>query len=155
MKHLKSHDIFLNESLKDKLKGKNKDEINNSLNDLSDSDKIRKIIEYKLSYELLPTKLDTNGVPNNLVIDGNLYCSGKKLTNLPDNLTVNGDLVCSNNNLTELPDNLTVKGSLECSYNNLTSLPDNLVVDIHLYCNNNKLPKNIEKPKGVKGRFYK
>lgn len=103
MKKIQTYKLF-NNSLKDKLKGKSDSELTNVLEKLSDSDRIRKIIEYKMSYDLLP-------------------------------------------------DNLVVKNNLLCFNNQLTSLPDNLVVNDSLFCNQNKLPENIKKPKGVKGKF--
>ena len=103
MKYLKTY----NEGLTDKMVAKSDDEIIKSLDKLSDSDKIIKIIEYKLSYDLLPDKL---------IITGNLLCENKQLTKLPDNLTVNGYLNCSFNQLTELPNNLIVNGDLFCMH---------------------------------------
>ena len=114
-----------NESLRDQMKGKSDENILKSLDKLNDSDKIKKIFKYKLSYDLLP---------DNLTVEGNLNCSNNQLTSLPDNLIVCGDLYCNNNQLTELPDNLNVKGSL--------------------YCINNQLPKDTQKPKEVKGEMY-
>ena len=154
MKNIKSFKLF-NESLKDKLKGKSNKELIKSLEGLNDSDRIRKIIKYKLSYDLLPTKLDTNGVPDNLTVKGNLYCYNNELTSLPDNLIVNSDLYCYNNQLTSLPDDLIVNGDLYCYNNQLTSLPNNLTIWGDLDCRNNQLPKNIIKPVGVKGHLYK
>ena len=120
MKYLKTY----NESIKHLLKPKNNEDILKQLEKLSDSDRVIKIIKYNLPYEFLP---------DNLTVQGSLYCYRNQLTKLPDNLTVNGDLICSNNQLTELPDNLTVKGDL--------------------YCYSNQLPKNTKKPKGIKGEF--
>jgi hypothetical protein len=144
MKIIKTYNLF-NESLKDKIVGKSKDELIKTLNWLDDSDKIREIIKHKLSYDLLPV---------DLIVDGDLNCDND-LINLPDNLTVNGDLDCSYNQLTSLPNNLVVKCDLICRNNKLTSLPDDLVVKGSLYCYNNDLPKNIKKPIGVEGSLYK
>jgi len=133
-----------NESIKDLLQPKSNDEIIKALEGLSDSDKIKQIIINQLDYDLLP---------ENLVVDGDLFCNNKRLTSLPDNLVVNGYLNCSFNELTILPKNLTVNGDLDCRYNKLTSLPENLVVDGYLICYDNLLPKDIKKPKGVTGDF--
>jgi len=135
---------FCNESLKDQMKGKSDDDIKKSLSNLSDSDKIKNIIKYKLSYYLLP---------NNLTINGHLVCSYNQLTKLPDNLIVNGNLNCNTNKLIKLPDNLIVNGNLDCSYNQLKELPDNLIVKGNLYCYNNQLPRSTKKPIGVKGEM--
>ena len=149
MKHLQTY----NESLRDQMKGKSDDDIIKALEGLNDSDKIRKTIKYKLDYSLLPTKLDSNGVPVNLIVNGALKCSNNQLTKLPNNLTVNGYLNCSFNRLTKLPDNLIVNGDLNCFNNKLIELPDNLIVKGDLYCGKNPLPKDIKKPIGVKGRM--
>ena len=141
MKYLKSY----NESIKHLLKPKNQENILKELEKLSDSDRIRAIIKYQLPYDILP---------DNLTINGNLYCYDSQITKLPDNLTVKGDLYCDNNQLTELPDNLIVKGNLWCSNNQLIELPDNLIVIGYLDCRNNKLPKHTQKPKGVKGEMH-
>jgi len=143
---MKTFKEFINESLRDKMTGPSNEKIKKSLEELSDSDKIKSIIKNQLPYELLP---------DNLTVKGNLVCSHNQLTELPDNLTVKGNLVCSYNKLTELPDNLTVDGDLDCSHNQLTELPDNLSVDGDLICYNNPLPKDIKKPKGVKREMIK
>ena len=154
-----------NESLKDKLKGKSNKDILKSLDGLSDSDKIRKIIKNKLSYDLLLIPLIIDGnlecfnkklteLPDNLTVNGNLYCYDNQLTSLPNDLKVNGNLYCNHNQLTSLPDDLTVEGNLYCTNNKLTSLPDNLIVSGDLFCNDNKFLSNIKKPKGVKGKIY-
>lgn len=153
MINIKTYKAF-NESLRDKIKGKTDDDIINSLNKLSDSDKIKKIIFLNLSYDLLPTKLDTNGVPNDLVVVGSLWCDYNNLTSLPDNLTVQGDLYCTHNKLTSLPKGLVVKGILNCRNNLLTSLPDDLIVERDLNCEYNLLPDDIKKPIGVRGGFF-
>ena len=157
----------MNESLKDKIKGKSDNELIKELDNLNDSDKIKAIIEYKLPYDLLPDNLTVSGnlfcsrdnnltsLPDNLIVSDNLYCNNNdNLTNLPNNLIVKGHLDCSYNNLTSLPNNLIVNGNLFCSNNQLTSLPNDLKVNGNLYCNNNNLPKNIKKPIGVKGKIY-
>jgi hypothetical protein len=140
-----NYNLF-NESLKDKLKGKTEENIIKSLDNLSDSDKIKIIFKYKLSYDLLP---------DNLTICSDLDCSKNNLTSLPDDLTVEGSFYCNDNQLTLLPDNLTVSGILNCSNNNLTSLPDDLTVGGNIYCYNNQLPKDIIKPIRVKGFLKK
>ena len=149
MKYLKTY-----ESLTDMMKPKSDEDILKSLEGMNDSDKIKAIIGNKLSYDLLPIKLDSNGVPDNLTVNGYLDCKDNELTKLPDNLTVNGRLSCSYNQLTELPDDLKVKGDLNCSYNQLSFLPDDLKVYGDLFCYNNPLPKDTKKPKGVKGEMY-
>ena len=50
MKNIKTFELF-NESLKDKIVGKSNDELIKSLDDLKDSDKIKMIFKYKLSYD--------------------------------------------------------------------------------------------------------
>ena len=142
----------LNEGLRDKMVGKSDNEILKSLEKLSNSDKIIAIIKYQLDYSLLPITLDSNGVPDNLIVKGDLYCSNNQLIRLPDNLVVKGGLNCSYNQLTKLPDNLVVEGDLKCWNNQLTKLPDNLVVEGDLWCRNNKieLPKNAK----IEGGFY-
>lgn len=142
MRYLKTY----NESIKHLLKPKSDENILKELEKLSDSDRIIKIITYNLPYKFLPN--------NNLIVNGDLNCRYKQLTKLPDNLTFNGNLDCSRNQLTKLPDNLNVNGDLNCSRNQLTKLPDNLIVKGILDCYNDKLPKNIKKPKGVKGEMY-
>jgi hypothetical protein len=117
-----------NEGLKDKMKPKSNDEILKTLEKLPDNEKIEKIIRYQLDYNLL-------------------------LRNEEGICIYNGDFYCINNQLTSLPEKLVVKGDLYCSFNNLNSLPDNLVVKGHLWCKNNELPKDIKKPKGVKGEL--
>jgi len=143
MKHIKTY----NESIRHLLKPKSEEDILKELERLSDSDKIITIIKYKLPYDLLP---------DNLTVNGNLYCSSIELTKLPDNLTVRGNLFCDNNQLTKLPDNLTVHGNLWCSRNKLTSLPDDLIVNGDVYMMNNNFSFFYrKKPKGVKGVLYK
>jgi hypothetical protein len=154
-----------NESLRDKLKGKSQDELIKSLEKLSDKNKILKILNYNLSYDLLPDNLTFDGdmdyrndylpsiLPENFTINGDLSCYD--LIKLPDNLTIKGNLWCNNNKLTKLPDNLVVYGSIYCNNNKLIDLPDDLIVRGDLNCKNNKFPKDIEKPTGVKGYFYK
>ena len=131
---MKTFKEFINEGLRDKMVGKSDNEILKSLEKLSDSDKIIAIIKYQLDYSLLPTKLDSNGVPNNLVVKGDLDCGNNQLTRLPDNLVVNGNLYCFNNQLTELPNNLIVKGDL--------------------WCYNNKVKLNLPKDAKIGGNFY-
>lgn len=167
MKNIKTYNNYINESLKDKIKGKTNEELIKSLENLSDSTKIKLIIKYNLSYDLLPDNSIIEGnlyyknnklsnLPDNLTINGYLDCSyNNQLTQLPDNLTVNGSLNCNSTELTQLPNNLTVGGNLYCNNNQLTQLPNNLIVGGDLYCKRNKLPNNIEKPKGVKGVLYK
>jgi len=138
----------VNESVRDLLQPKSDDEMIKALEGLSDSDKIIQIIKYQLDYDLLPR--NSEGI---CTFYGHLDCEQNQLTSLPDNLVVNGDLYCYHNQLTSLPENLVVKGNLDCSYNELKSLPENLVVKGDLYCRDNPLPKNIKKPKGVKGEL--
>ena len=159
MKNVKTYNNYINESLKDKLKGKSENEMIYILNEISDSDKIIYVIKYKLSYDLLP---------DNLTVNGDLLCSYNQLTSLPDNLTVNGDLLCGVNKLNNLPDNLIVNSNLDCDYNNLivrgslycnnnnnlTSLPDNLTINGDLWCKFNNFSNNIENPIGVDGKIY-
>lgn len=132
---------FINEGLTDKMVSKSDEDVLKSLEKLSDNDKIRKIIEYRLDYDLLPRNKD--GV---CYYEGSLYCIDKQITELPNNFNVNGYFDCSENQLTELPDNLNIRKGLCCSYNQLTSLPDNLVVEGSLYCVENQLtilPDNL------------
>ena len=114
---MKTFKEFINEGLRDKMVGKSNEEVLKSLEKLSDSDKIIAIIKYQLDYSLLPITLDSNGVPDNLIVKGDLYCSNNQLIRLPDNLVVEGDLDCGNNQLIELPDNLIVEGGLWCANN--------------------------------------
>jgi len=137
-----------NESVKDLLIGKSDEDVKKGLDNLPNNKKIETIIKYQLDYSLLPR--NSEGI---CTYYGHLDCSFNKLTSLPDNLTVNGHLYCYDNLLTSLPDNLIVNGFLNCMFNQLNSLPENLVVEGNLYCGNNPLPKNIEKPKGVKGKL--
>lgn len=141
---MKTFQEFINESIIDKMTSKSDEDIIKSLDKLSDTLKIISIIEYKLPYDLLP---------DNLVINGALYCQNNQLTKLPDNLTIIGDLICRDNLLTELPKNLIVKGDLICKNNQLASLPDVLIVGGNLDCRYNPLPKDIKKPLGVEGNL--
>ena len=86
MKYLKTY----NESIRHLLKPKSDEQVLKELEKLSDSNRVIKIIQYNLPYELLP---------DNLTVNGSLNCSNNQLTKLPDNLTVNGSLNCSNNQL--------------------------------------------------------
>ena len=161
MKNIKTYKLF-NESLKDKIVGKSNDELIKSLDDLKDSDKIKMIFKYKLSYDLLPDNLLVDGylncsnrdltfLPEGLRVYGSLNCSNNILTSLPKGLVVTDDLSCQHNSLTSIPDNLRIGGDLYCDHNNLTSIPDNLRIGGDLYCDHNNLPKDFIKPKGVKG----
>jgi len=141
MKYIKTY----NESIRHLLKPKSEENILKDLKKLSDSDRIKKIIINKLPYSLLP---------DNLTINGNLDCSEYEIDELPDNLVINGHFYCNDNLLKRLPNNLTVNGFLKCDSNLLTELPEDLKVKYNLYCVNNLLPKDIKKPKGVKGEMY-
>lgn len=55
MKKLKSYNNYINESLKDKLKGKSVDEIKNNILKINVFDRIEKIKKLKLSNDFLPT----------------------------------------------------------------------------------------------------
>jgi hypothetical protein len=144
MKKIKTYKLY-NESLKDKIVGKSDEELIVSIKKLPKSERIEKIINYQLPYDLLPYPL---------IVYSSLWCDDNNLTSLPDNLVVEGDLHCRNNKLTSLPNNLVVNGNLFCNDNQLTSLPEDLIVKGDLDCRNNKLPKNIEKPIGVKGKIF-
>jgi len=129
-----------------------KKEIVNKLLGLNNTNKIIFIIQYKLSYDLLPDDLIVRGdlycneceikeLPDNLTVMGNLICDINPLKKLPDNLTVGGFLSCQETQLKKLPNNLIVRGDLGCAYNYITELPDDLTVGGNIYCNNNKLTK--------------
>ncbi|MCK4501279.1 hypothetical protein KAU11_12335, partial [Candidatus Babeliales bacterium] len=84
---------FINESLKDKLKGKSEEDVLKSLKGLSDNEKVKVLIKYGL-YDLLP---------DGLIVHGDLYLHNNKIIKLPNNLTVTRNLYCNNNQLTSLP----------------------------------------------------
>jgi len=85
-----------NESIKDLLIGKSDDEMIKTLEGLSDNKKIKYIIRYQFSYNLLPR--NSEGI---CTYYGNLDCSNNKLTSLPENLVVKGNLNCSHNPLSK------------------------------------------------------
>lgn len=143
MKNIKTYNLY-NESLRDKMKGKSEEDMIKVLDDLSDEDKIKNIIIYKLPYDLLPDEL---------IIDF-LDCNNCEITSLPDNLTVEDDFYCYSNLLKKLPNNLIINGDLFCDNNELTSLPDDLKVGGSIHCYGNQLPYNIKKPVGVKREIY-
>jgi len=136
---------YVNESIKHLLKPKSKEDILKSLENLSDLDKIKKIIRYNLPFSLLP---------ENLIVDGDLNFSSCQLTQLPDNLIVNGELSCRDNRIRKLPDNLIVNGDFDISDNPISELPKDLIVNGHLFCRYTLVPKDIKKPEGVKGNLY-
>ena len=123
-----------NESLRSKIIGKSENELIKALDNLSDSEKVKRIITLGLSYDLLPDKR---------LIVGDLRSLPGNLTSLPDDLIINGNLYCENCELISLPKNLTVRGDLYCDYNNL---PNQL----------NKLPQETIKEyvKRYNGYYY-
>jgi len=83
-------------------------------------------------------------LPDNLVIDGNLKCSGESVS-LPKCLKVNGKLDISYTDIIEIPDDCDFC-SLRAAHTEITKLRDNLELDsLQLY--NSKLTKL---PKGLK-----
>jgi len=83
-------------------------------------------------------------LPDNLVIDGNLKCSGESVS-LPKCLKVNGNLDISYTDIIEIPDDCDFC-SLRAAHTEITKLRDNLELDsLQLY--NSKLTKL---PKGLK-----
>jgi len=134
-----------NESIKHLLKPKSYDDILKSLENLSDLDKIKKIIKYNLPFSLLP---------ENLIINGDLNFSNCQLIELPDNLTVNGGLYCRDNRIRKLPNKLIINGDFDISDNPISELPEDLIVNGHLFCRYTLVAKDIKKPEGVKGNLY-
>ena len=134
-----------NESLRSKIIGKSENELIKALDNLSDSEKVKRIITLGLSYDLLPDKR---------LIVGDLRSLPGNLTSLPDDLIINGNLYCENNQLISLPNNLKVNKNLFCGNNKLTSLLYDLIVNKDIWCKNNKITKNIRKPIGVKGQIF-
>jgi hypothetical protein len=91
-------------------------------------------------------------------VEGNVYISGKGLTELPLKFRkVGGDFYCDNNNkLTSLEGSpREVGGDFYCSNNKLTSLEGSPhEVGGNFSCNNNKLKSLEGSPRSVGGYFY-
>lgn len=85
-------------------------------------------------------------LPDNLIIEGDLYLQGVENTSLPNNLVVGGSLDLARSKIASLPDNFTVGGSLDLRGTDVTSLPNNLTVRRNLYLRGTKvtsLPNNL------------
>ena len=93
--------------------------------------------------------IDSNYLPDNLVIDGDLVCV-KESTKLPKALKVNGCLDISHSGITEIPDDCEFE-SIDISNTEVTKLRDNLVLDNLwvYYTSLSELPKNLK----VKGEL--
>ena len=105
---------------------------------------IKKIAESNNRVSLTGT--DISELPDNLVIEGDLYLQYTKITKLPKGLTVGGNLILHHTNITGLPNDLRVGESLDLENTNISELPDNLEVDGFLdlqYTKITKLPKNL------------
>lgn len=135
MKHLKTYEGFLNY-----LKGKSKEQIIKSLENLTDNEIIEKCIKYD-TFELLPRNDD-----GYCVYDGLLDLSLSDIDKLPYKLHVKDHMICTDNNLTELPNGLIVDKSLHCGGNYIENIPSDLKVGDDLFIQNNQLielPENL------------
>ena len=97
-------------------------------------------LEYKVLNDL------SSITPDDLIVNGDLNLTNRKIAKLPDNLTVRGDLYLTRASITKLPDNLAVGRDLFVSRTKITELPDNLKVGGNLhasYTKINSLPVNL------------
>ena len=85
-----------------------------------------------------------HNLPDNIIVEGNLYLSDMDIESLPDNLTVKGNLNLAFNKLTSLPEGLEVEDSMILWGNDLTSLPKDLKVGGNLYLEGMLLPDDYE-----------
>lgn len=156
--------IFINENLKDVLKGKSSEEVDTVIKNLGldNEELIEYIFENRLPFDILPRNKDGRCIydewldlsdrynielPENFTINGNFNCNNCDILRLPNGLIVNGDFDCSDNNITEIPDDIIVNGNeFNCENNHLLTFPMELDVSANIFCDNNQmvdLPENF------------
>ena len=89
---------------------------------IEDKEGYKTPLEYKVLNDL------SSITPDDLIVNGDLHLTNRKIAKLPDNLTVRGDLYLTRASITKLPDNLTVRGTLYLGDSTITKLPNNLTV---------------------------
>lgn len=161
-----------NESIRDYLKPKSKEEMEASLKTLDIVNKVKMIKQHNLSDKYMPSndeiehylrrfnknhrieKIIKFQLPYELLPrDSNGICFydnldldviNCELTELPDNLEVSWTLYCNHNELTKLPKGLKIGRSLYCYFNKISELPDDLKVKDAIYCDNNRITKLLD-----------
>jgi len=72
-------------------------------------------------------------LPNNLLIDGDLYLLGTRIMYLPEVLTITGELDLFGTNIRTLPNKLRIGYKLYLLNSKITSLPKGLYVGDRIY----------------------
>jgi hypothetical protein len=150
---------FINESLRNKIVGKDIDIITDKILDMDTIDAMDTIYKYGMNkdskYDELIKKILDKEHNNNTQIELIImfYLDHKFLPRNDNGVCVyEGDLELSHMGELILPSKFTVNGSLNCEYSILDLLPDDLTVNGDLNCNG---IANLNRPKNliVGGRF--